>query len=74
MIDRVSVSQDDEGEWWLEFYADDIRYGVSVAEILALEIAAQHSAQRTPLTLFGMRVEIANWLKPGQWFIRPPRR
>ena len=25
-------------------------------------------------TLFGMRVEIANWLKPGQWFIRPSRR
>ena len=39
-----------------------------------LSIATQQSVQRTPLTLFGMRVEIANWLKPGQWFIRPSRR
>ena len=34
---------------------------------------ADKSATPTPLTLFGMRVKIANWLKPGQWFIRPAR-
>ncbi len=36
--------------------------------------AAEQGVHPTPLTLFGMRVEIANWLKPGQWFIRPSRR
>lgn len=36
--------------------------------------SAQHSVHPTPLTLFGMRVEIANWLNAGQWFIRPSRR
>ena len=35
---------------------------------------AQQSVHPTPLTLFGMKVEIANWLNPGQWFIRPSRR
>lgn len=25
-------------------------------------------------TLFGMRVVIANWLNPGEWFMRPQRR
>lgn len=38
------------------------------------EKAAQQGIHPTPLTLFGMRVEIAKWLKPGQWFIRPTRR
>jgi len=36
--------------------------------------SAQQGVHPTPLTLFGMRVEIANWLKPNQWFIRPSRR
>ena len=36
--------------------------------------AAQPSVHPTPLTLFGMRVELANWLKHNQWFIRPSRR
>jgi len=35
MIDRVSVSQDEEGQWWLEFYADHIRFGVLLSDILA---------------------------------------
>jgi hypothetical protein len=45
MIDRVSVSQDDDGSWWLGFYADDIRYGVSLADVLAWQEAAQHGVQ-----------------------------
>lgn len=32
-LDRVSVSQDDCGAWWLEFYVDDIREAVLVSEI-----------------------------------------
>jgi len=36
--------------------------------------AVEQSVHPTPLTLCGMRVEIANWLNPGQWFIRPSRR
>lgn len=32
-LDRVSVSQDDNGAWWLEFYVDDIREAVLVSEI-----------------------------------------
>ncbi len=33
-FDRVSVNQDDDGQWWLEFYIDDVRHAVNVAEIV----------------------------------------
>jgi hypothetical protein len=36
--------------------------------------ATQQNTHSTPLTLFGMRVEISNWLKPSQWFICQSRR
>ena len=36
MVDRVSVYQGDENQWWLEFYNDDVRYGILVADILEL--------------------------------------
>ena len=52
-------------------------YGKSGLELVTEFIqrnAAQHGVHPTPLTLFGMRVEIANWLNLGQWFIRPLRR
>jgi len=47
---------------------------VMTQDQLAKLVATQQNAHPPPLTLFGMRVEIANWLKPGQWFIRPSRR
>ena len=34
---NVSVSQDDENNWWLEYYVDDIRHGVSLDEIHAVQ-------------------------------------
>lgn len=44
IVDRCSVSQDDYGDWWLEFYVDDIRHAVLVSDI-----AAQQSVQPTLL-------------------------
>lgn len=38
---NIKILQDDEGNWWLEYYLDDIRYGVSLADIHA----AQHRVQ-----------------------------
>lgn len=32
-LDRVSVSLDDNGAWWLEFYVDDIREAILVNEL-----------------------------------------
>ena len=54
------------------------KYGFTTAEqaiaFLQGEIAAQQNAHTDAATFFGMRVETANWLNPGQWFIRPSRR
>ena len=38
---NIKVMQDDDGNWWLEYYLDDVRYGVSLDDIHA----AQHSVQ-----------------------------
>ena len=40
IVDRCSVAQDDYGDWWLEFYVDDIRHAVLVSDV-----AAQHRVQ-----------------------------
>lgn len=53
MIDRVSVAQDDEGVWWLQFYANDIRHVYALPDILNAMIATQQSVQW-------------NWLLPRQ--------
>ena len=41
-VDRCSVAQDDYGDWWLEFYVDDIRHAVRVSDV-----AAQQRVQPT---------------------------
>ena len=33
-IDQVRVLKDDAGEWWLEFYANDIRYQVTIEDVI----------------------------------------
>lgn len=33
-IDRVRVFTDDAGEWWLEFYANDIRHQVTIEDVM----------------------------------------
>ena len=33
-IDQVMVFQDDAGEWWLEFYANDIRHQVTIEDVM----------------------------------------
>lgn len=40
IVNRCSVAQDDYGDWWLEFYVDDIRHAVLVSDV-----AAQPSVQ-----------------------------
>ena len=48
VIDRVSVEKDDEGVWYLEFYADDIRYGVPITNntLPILEMAQEEAQPR----------------------------
>jgi hypothetical protein len=64
-------------EEWLDAHGEIVNME---AEDIALKAwragvtAAQHHMHGTPLTLFGLPVEIATWLKPGQWFLRPSRR
>ena len=33
-IDQVRVLKDDAGEWWLEFYANDIRHQVTIEDVM----------------------------------------
>ena len=32
-IDRITVGVDEEGMYWINYYADDIRYGISIIDI-----------------------------------------
>lgn len=32
-IDRVSICQDDEEDWYVEFYLDDVRHGYMLKEV-----------------------------------------
>jgi len=34
-VDRCSVAQDDYGDWWLEFYVDDICHAILVSDVVA---------------------------------------
>ena len=52
MIHRVSVSQNEENEWWLSFYADDVRYGVSLNDVLLLQATAQSGRHPTLSSAF----------------------
>ena len=63
-----------DGSAWNITNWDNARTYIREAIYASQREAVEHSVHPTPLTLFGMRVEIANWLKPGQWFIRPSRR
>lgn len=49
IVDRCSVAKDDYGDWWLEFYVDDIRHAVLVSDVAAQQMRAADGAKLSPI-------------------------
>ncbi len=70
LVDRVSVAQDDDGVWWLQFYIDDIRQAVVISRH-----AAQHALAGGRLALVAVYdASEVEEIAPGEYRLKNRRR